>query len=426
MTKKIIVFIIVGCLPFSAYGLNMHTLFEALKKQPITKIDTFVNKSFQASSKKVASMFYPRIYFFGAYEHFNSPTNLRPTTPTESSLLIKENKPLPFSRNIKDIGVEVSLPIVDSSLINITKKAKTMYKSSKVQSRLNLIKNQALIVNLNAKLAYLEHLQTAMILRKQSLQSTLKRVEVGVKNGRMPQIQQIKIESSINQINIKLNEIKSNIVKITSVIKTLTSITLKHAITMKQVRRINKSTLLSIKPLQYTQEASKYDVYAKRSKLLPSIYLKSNIVRKFGRGYNNNQHTLRNYASIGLYMKMPIFDKTIYSDIEKSKAEYWKNESKLKQLAIELSNEAKELENQLKIIDNSIRIEKEELKNQESLLKYAKVAFKNQRMLEEEYLRYETQYLNTQSNLFDFEYQKWNILSKIAVIYGNNLEEIVR
>jgi outer membrane protein TolC len=426
MIRKLTTFIIASSLSVNAYALSMHDLFMALKKQPISKIDKYMEQSAQNAKNKAESMFFPKIYSMASYEHFNSPTNLRPVTPSESSILMKQGKPLPFSRDIKSIGVQISMPILSYSLFNMVKKAKMMHKSVKEKAYLNFLRNEAALVSLNAKLQYLEGLKKALNTRRDSIISTLKRIEVGVENGRIPEIQKIKIESGINQIDIKLGQIQSTIDTIKSNIKTLTSIEIKHSVKMEQSGRINESVLFAVKPLKYAVSAQKYNISYQKGKLLPSIAVKSNIFRKFGKGYNNDKYTLRNYASIGVYMQMPIFDKTIYADTQKAKSDYIKTKAQLEQLKIQLKSESIALNTQLRIINNSIIIAKKELNNQHQLIKYAKVAFNAQRMLEEEYLRYEDALLNAEASLLELKAKKWEVISKLAVMYGNNLEEIVK
>jgi len=44
----------------------------------------------------------------------------------------------------------------------------------------------------------------------------------------------------------------------------------------------------------------------------------------------------------------------------------------------------------------------------------------------EDYLKYEDDLLLEKSNLYNTQAQKWSTLMKLAVIYGNNIEEIVK
>lgn len=426
MIKQLVIFLTVGFVALNSYAMKMSDLFNALKKQPLTKIDKLISKEAEIAKKKTLAGFYPKIYGLANYEHFNSPTNLAPVTPTESAEITKVGGALPFSRNIKQIGVQADMPIFVWSLFNLTKKAELLHKSAWEKARLNLLKNQALLVSLNARLGYLENLHRAMLSRKKSLEATLSRVNIGVKNGRLPEIEKIKIESSINQIDIALMRIETDKKRILSSIEDLTSVKLNHSIEMRQTKKIKQANFYSIKPLEDIIASKKEGLKAQEHRLYPSLYAKASSFRRFGKAYNNNEDVVKNYSSVAIFLQIPIFDKTIYSDIESARVDYLKKRLQLEQLETELKATSDELNNDINIIDNSIRIAEKEVRYQQQLLKYAKVAFQTQRMTEEEYLRYEDSLLNASAGLFDLRAKRWEILSELAVIYGNDLEEIVK
>lgn len=423
---KIVVFILAIFLSVDASAVTISQLFQALKKQPITKIDTLITKSAEISKQKVNANFYPKIYGLASYEHFSSPTNLRPTAPTESSSIMAQHGALPFSRNIRKIGVKFSMPVFVYSLFSLSKKAQMMHKSAKEKARIKLLQNEAMIVSINANLRYLENLTLALEAKKKSLQAALKSIEIGVKNGRIPEIQAIKIDENINQIDIQRQAVESNIANLKSLMENLTSIKLEKSVDMQQTSNLNESEIYALKPIKSFTKAQKYALESEKRKRYPSITLKSQIFRNFGKGYNNNESVIRNYGSVGIYLSMPIFDKTINTDIQKAEVEYKKSKSTLEQTKLELLSESYALNKELDIVNKSIKIALKSVQNQKQLLRYAKVAFKNQRMTEEEYLRYEDALFRAKANLFNLHYKKWNIFSKLAVIYGNNLEEMVK
>ncbi len=418
--------LICALLPLQAYPLSMKTLFQALKKQPVTRIDKIIEKNATISVNKTTSTLFPKVYAIASYEQYSSPTSMIPLTPTESAEMLRKNSPLPFSKTIKQLGIQIEMPILLLPIFSLTKKAEEMKISTMEQMKLNLIKNEAVLVTLNAKLRYLELLKRAMLARESSLKSSLAIVEKGIKAGRTPAIQALKIKNKINQLNVAINQLIISRNSIISSIETLTSIKLLHSVPMKQTKKIRKGAFFSMKPLEYALKAQEYDVKAKQSELYPSIYLRGFAVRKFGKSYNTGDPVIENYASIGIYLKLPIFNKTTYTDIQKAEANCTKYRLKLQQLKIELNSEAKNLNEELKLINSSMKLAAKTVNNQRKLLKYAKVAFKIKRMTEEEYLRYEDELLTAQADLFNLETKRWEVISKLAVIYGNNLEEIVQ
>jgi len=66
------------------------------------------------------------------------------------------------------------------------------------------------------------------------------------------------------------------------------------------------------------------------------------------------------------------------------------------------------------------------IKKEEKLLKYAKVAFRIGKINEEEYLRYEDSVLETYAHLYEIEAKRWQALAALAVLYGIELERIVK
>ncbi len=424
--KKIFIIFILSCFALTSNALTIQELFRALKKQPVTRIDKLVFKSASYSKTKAISNLYPKIYGAASIEHFNIPTSVAPLTPSQSANLTKAGGAFPFSTTIKQIGVEVSVPLFVYPLFSLAKKAEEMQKSAKEKMRINFLRNEAAIVTLNAKLQYLEELRKAMLARIASVNAQLKTIELSVKLGRTPEIQVLKIKNIINQLYIDVNQIEISRQSVIAAIENLTSIKLKHSVAMVQIRCLKEHEFVELKPLKYTVKARFYEVKSNRAKLYPSFYLKGFIFRKFGVSYNTDQSVIKNYGSLGIYIQIPIFDKTIYADVEKSKSDYLKSVFQLRQLKIELVSEAESLDKELKLLKKSVYMAKKSVENQKRLLEYAKVAFKMKRMTEEEYLRYEDELLNAQANLFGFEAKKWEDLGKLAVIYGNNLEEIVK
>ncbi len=426
MIRMLSIVILVIVIGFNANALTMRDLFNALKKQPVTTVDKLVLKESIYAQKGALSQFYPKVYGLGSYEQFNSPTSLRPVTPTESAHITKTNGAFPFSQTISQLGIRVDMPLFVYPLFSLAKKAQAMRKSAKEKLKLNILRNEAVLVSLNAKLQYLEKLKEAMEKRKKSLKVQLESINVGVKSGRTPEIEALKIENKINQIDIDLNSIETSKSSVIAGIKTLTSLNIKHSVSMKQTKGLTEKEFFSTKPLEYVIKAKRYAVSATKAKLYPSFYLEGIMTRRFGTSYNTDDSVIRNYGHIGVYMQIPIFNKTIYTDIQKAKSDYLKSKFQLSQLNIELQSDSESLNRELKIIQNSIVMAKRSVENQRNLLKYAKVAFDTSRMTEEEYLRYEDELLSSEAYLFNLKTKKWEVTSKLAVIYGNDLEGIVK
>ncbi|HFB53805.1 MAG TPA: hypothetical protein ENJ67_03655, partial [Sulfurimonas autotrophica] len=66
------------------------------------------------------------------------------------------------------------------------------------------------------------------------------------------------------------------------------------------------------------------------------------------------------------------------------------------------------------------------IQNKEKLLKIAKVNYNSGRLSTEEYLRYEDDVVSAKAKLYEAKAQKWQTQMELAVIYANNIEEMVR
>ena len=409
-----------------SFSITMRDLFEALKKQPVNKVNVMLKKSAEASYLKSKAMFYPKVYGLISYEHYNSPTSLRPTTPTESARILEERGSLPFSNNIEQIGLKVSMPVFIYPLFSISSMMEKLRYSAKERAKLNLIKDEGAIVILNAKLNYIDKLIKALKSTKKMLESELKIVNVGVKNGRFAPIASVKIENKLNDVEIQLNDLRSSRRNVIDTIRALTGIRLKSSIIMRQVRTLREKGFFATKPLEYQVEAQRYNVKSKIGELYPSLYFTGTVFRKFGRSYNSGARVVKNYGWVGLNLSIPIFDKVIYSDIEKAKSDYLKTRFELENLKQQLKSESDSLNASLKILKRSIKLARKTVIYQKELLIYAKKAFELKRMTEEEYLRYVDALVKAKADLFGLEAKRWEIISNLAVIYGDDLEELVK
>jgi hypothetical protein len=111
-------FMVLLCIVTPAKAMTMADLFAALKEQRITKLDTLQAKDSERGIQSVHDRFYPVLTGALSYEKYNSPTNLRPVTPTESAQLLVKGEPLPFSETISRIGGNLSLNPDINDIIN--------------------------------------------------------------------------------------------------------------------------------------------------------------------------------------------------------------------------------------------------------------------------------------------------------------------
>ncbi len=407
-------------------ALTLKDLFQALRKQPVSRVDEEVAKMAKVAKNKVQSAYYPKVNIFGAYTHYNSPTNLRPLDPVTTAKLNAKGEALPFAKTIQKIGVKVDMPIFIKELSSLSEKAKHLVNGAKLKKQLNFFQNEAVVVGSNASLEYLDSLLKALKVTRYSLEKTKKDLTIAVNSGRTPAIALDKIEEKINQIDIAINNVEIKRTTAISNIQKLTGIKLEKPVSLQMKNRVKRGDFFALKALRETVEASKSDYKASKQKryypkVAISLLWSENYAQKDVK-YAKDVHRGYGYYSLGV--SMPLFDKTMDADMQIKKITVMKNRMHLEKTREELIANADALWKQLKLLLNSEKLKKDNIEKEENLLKYAKIAYEKGRMTEEDYLRYEDAVVNSKSNYYEAVYRKWLTVAKLAVIYGNDLEGV--
>ena len=411
----------------SILAQNITHLYRALKKHPAYKIDIMQEQLASLGVESVEDKFYPVIGIFANTSLYNSPTNLRPMSPMESGKLLKSKEPIPFAKDISRYGVTISMPIYVKELFALIKKAKALSLSARAKKRLSLLQNEAFLTGLNANWLYLVSLKKALRARKASIMQSYKRIKTAVKSGKMPGIADTQMQEAINILDIAINNIELKESDIASKIEALCGVRLSYPVNMKKVRRVKSGEFFALRPLEFSLLSKEADIEASKDKLYPKVAISANWSQNYGKDDDFlGKSVHRDYGGITLGIKMPLFDKSLYTDIEKAKVKRNKEAISLQKRAIELRANAKALKRAIRLLSKNIHLSKKSVKAQKKLLNYAKVALKSGRITREEYLRYESALLEAQSKVYEFRAKYWQNIAQLAVIYGNDLEEIIR
>ena len=419
MKKTLITF-----LAISLNALNINTLFNTLEKQPETKLDNLQIKKTKNTKKSILSSLYPKINIFSSATHYSEDVSLVPLTPTESSILIKTNKSIPFSQNILKVGFNFSMPIFIKSIYENKKKLNFLIKASKYKQKLNLLKREATLVTLISNLNYLLQLKKALIAQKNSISTTLNAIQIGVKNGRIPEFKALRLKDEINQIKIKIYNLNSKIEDIKSQIFSLTKISINQEIKIKTFN-IKEGDFFSLNPLKENIIAQQKDIDAKKANYYPKVFFKIDAYRAFAKAYNTNKNIAYNLASAGIYINLE-FDKKLSTEIEKSKLEYKKSILEYEKTKKELIAQITYINHSLKEIKKAISSQLNSIRLKKELLKSAKIAFKMNEMSVDEYLTYENNLLNAKANLYNLIATKNSLIAQKAMIYGKNLKKVFK
>ena len=181
-----------------------------------------------------------------------------------------------------------------------------------------------------------------------------------------------------------------------------------------------------LEPMEKMIDATRLSARAEKEKLYPALVAQANYVYNHGKSYNNNETVNNNFTTAGLTLKIPIFEKPQYARIKLSNIEVSEQENELEKIRLEITAEATQLEKSLTIIEKAIELNKNSILSKQELLDISKESYLKDRMTIEDYLKYEDDLLFEKAKLYQTQAEKWQTLMKLAVIYGNNIENLVK
>jgi len=414
-------------LPLFLYAHTLPELFDALKEHSQTKSDEISVQKSAISQDAVYASLYPKINLFGTYDNYSTPTGMLPVPPNVLLPMIQDKSVnQPFSYNIYRAGASISMPIFVKSLFTMADKAEAMQQSAKAKKYINLLKNEAIIVGANANFLYLDALDKALDSKELSLMETQKTLQIKVENGRSPESALYKINDGLNQISIAKNNIDLQRKNVLSSIESLTGIVLQEPIKMQKKFNIQSGELASLRPLKEKIRADNLSLKAEKEKLYPALFAHGTYAYSKADAYNTGGDTHEEYGDVGLTLNIPLLAMDQYASISLAQLEVKSTEIELRKLSDELSSQAKMLEESLPLLENSLKLYNQSIGDKKKLLEIAKLNFTSGRLSTEEYLRYEDDVVSEEANLYKTEAAKWQTLMQLAVIYGNNIEEIVK
>ncbi len=426
--KNVLLFLFFPVLLFAQEKtITIQDLFSKLENSPTTRNDQLDVERANLGHKMATSQLFPKIGLFGMYDYYTSPYALLPVAPNNLLGMVQHQEvPQPFSDQILRGGASVSMPVFMKAIYTLAAKAKKMKAAAEEKMFVDLQKNKAMLVSINANLQYSEALLKALAQKRESLLKTKEIIHLKVKNDRAPRVALLKIDNGINTIKILQNKLRQKQVEGYSAIAALTGINLKHALPMQQLGLYKKGDFDILSPLRKKIEGEKLAVRSEKEKLLPVLLLHGQVNYSTAKAYNNNADIHEYFGDIGLVLKIPVFNKSQYVAITKSKLSVKKLENELDKKILELTAQAQQLESNLELIKNKINLYKQSIKDKEELLKVAKVAYQSSRMTIEDYLKYEDDLVLEKSKLFQSQAEEWQSLMQLAVLYGTPIDNLVK
>ncbi|RUM43149.1 MAG: hypothetical protein DSY80_06055 [Desulfocapsa sp.] len=426
MKKILYTCLVVLCWHIPASATTITELFTALSKQPVTELDTLQSASADLGRQAVYDKLYPRLTGILSYEGYNSPTNLRPVPPTEAAAILAANEPLPFSKDIGSFGARLSMPIFIKELFTLGKQAEQLQEGARIKKRLNLLEHQAVLVTANAHFTHMRSLRSALASRKASLEKTREDIIRQVNSGRLPESEKIRLDEAINLIDLSVNQTWQQQSDLQKQIESLTGIYLEEPVPLQLIGTLTEEELFALKPLQKNVTAKEFGVQAAKEKLYPSIIGTAGWFHRYGEGYNTGTDVDIEYGSYALTMQIPLFNKPAYTAISKANIALRREKTLLAKSRIDLEAKARNLHRTLELLDQSKDLAQKSVEQERELLQVAKVAYNSRRMAQEEYLRYEEKILSAEATYYLTEARWWQTFATLAVLYGNNLDEMVQ
>lgn len=412
---------------FGQQNTTINDLFVALEKSTATKADDIKTQQAEAYKSIVNSQFYPTLEGFGRYDYSSIPAGMYPVPPNELFPLIQDQTiPQPFSSNIYRLGGTIAMPIFVKSIFTMSEQAKKMVASANEQAYINKLKNQSVLVSSNANLNYVENLTSALKKKKESLLKTQEFITIKVDNGRAAGSASLNINTSINEVNSLINNLEIQKAEIIASIQSLTGIVLNEAIPMEQIGVIQAGEIKITKPLQDKIEADALTARAEKEKLLPSVMAQGNYSYNFSKAYNNDKAINGDLTIASVVVKIPVFNKSQYAQIHKSKLDLEASQNELQKLTDDFTAQAQQLEKTLALLDNSIQLYENSIKDKEELNNIAVLSYQLEQMSMEDYLKYEDDLVMEKAKLYNTQAQKWQALMKLAIIYGIDPKTLVK
>ncbi len=406
-------------------AVDIETLLDAAARQPGHEIRALSVAESGLQEQRAAAGLFPRLGLYGRFESYNSPTNLRPMPPTEVN--VQAGDSLPFSREILRYGLSFDAPVYVRELYVLRQKAALLREKAETDRQMDLLGRQAAVVSLNGALAYFEGLETAIGARRASLQKSLEDMAVKVKTGRSAEVELLKIQKTLNDLDQQRNDLSVRRLDTLREIEALTGMALSESVPMSLAGKPEKTTaLLPVAAARWNADAARSEVQRRQAARWPVVSIAGFVSGNEGEAYNTDRRIDRDYHEVALVLRFSLFDRALGSDEAIARVQAEKAQKQLDQTRIDTAILDDALARKLPIIESSIDLARQSIQDSHRLLAVARVALRAGRMTLEDYLRYESDVLAAEAALHQARQQWWQVLSQQAALYGMDLKGVVK
>jgi outer membrane protein TolC len=150
------------------------------------------------------------------------------------------------------------------------------------------------------------------------------------------------------------------------------------------------------------------------------------MTENYGTAYNTDEAIDRSYNYLGINISLPLFDRTLDTSIDLAQNQLHREKQQLAQVEIDVATETDTLQRQLPLLERSQELARKSFDNSKKILEVARVAYRNGRMTTEEYLRNETEVLDAEAALHQTDRDRWQVICRQAVLFGDELTGVVQ
>lgn len=408
----------------SAAELNITTLLEAAGRQPDMQSSQLAVEATAIQLEQARAELYPKFSAFGNFERYNSPTNLRPMPPTEAIAAAGDS--LPFSKEIERYGLKVEMPLFVKGLYTLADKVKQLQQGSRIGHELKLLTRQAEVVSLDASLAYVTDLNAAIAARLASLQKTRDDLQMAVDNGRVPESELLRLDTTINTLQKQQNDLQIQKLTLVNQLKQLTGLEIEHFVSLTQQRPVMDGEFLRQRQQQASVAVAEQEVQRTEDQYYPTVKLVGAMTENYGTAYNTDDSIDRSYNYLGINISLPLFDRTLSTATDFARMQLHREQQQLAQMRIDVATEADTLAGQLPLLERSQALALKSFENSRKVLEIARVAYRNGRITTEEYLKNETEVLDAEAALHQTSRDRWQVICRQAVLFGDDLTGVVK
>ncbi len=419
-----IALILICVAQISAAELNITMLLEAVGRQPGLQSSQLETQAASIQLEQARADLYPKLSAFAGYEQYNSPTNLRPMPPTEVNVAAGDS--LPFSKEIERYGLKVEMPLFIKGLYTLADKVKQLQQVSTIGHKQNVVTRQAEMVSVDASLAYVTHLNAAIAARLDSLQKTHDDLQMAVNNGRIPESELLKLQNSINILQKQQNDLRIQRLSLVNQLKQLTGLSIDDFVPLTQQRPVVDGEILREQQQRASVAVAEKEVQRAWDQHYPTVKLVGSLTENYGTAYNTDESIDRSYNYFGINISLPLFDQSLSSSIDLAQNQLHREKKRLAQVQIDVAAEADTLRQQLPILERSQYLALKSFENSKKILEIARVSFRNGRITTEEYLRNETEVLDTEAAVHQTNRDRWQVICRQAVLFGDDLTGVVQ